>query len=435
MWGKQLAPLESAVIKLDACAGGAEAVGAAGMKRVLILTTISGFLTQFEMNDVSILKELGLEICYASNFRNPVYHTDKQVLEQKGIRLFQIEIEKSPLHILRNCRAFLQIGRLIRTEQIELVHCHNPMGGVLGRLAAFFYHKKNIKIIYTAHGFHFYKGAPAKNWLFYYPVEVLLARMTDCLITINTEDERRAKTFSLRKNGFTVQIPGVGVKTEQFRKTAGRREQVRKELGIREEEFFILSVGELNQNKNHEVILRAVAELKDSRIKYGICGKGGREKRLRKLAKKLGIEKQVTLFGFRNDIPRILQSADCFAFPSKREGLGIAAIEAMAGGIPLITSDCRGTREYMEDGVTGYMCKDNQTKTYAQAIRQMKEDKALRAEMGKNCREKAKHFDLSRTDRIMRKVYRKLAGEASSCGKEGRTPGESRRRSHGRKTG
>lgn len=400
------------------------------MKKVLILTTISGFLTQFEMNDVSILKELGLEICYASNFRNPVYHTDKQALEQKGIRLFQIEIEKSPLHILRNCRALLQIGRLIRTEQIELVHCHNPMGGVLGRLAAIFYHKQNIKIIYTAHGFHFYKGAPLKNWLCYYPVEALLARMTDCLITINTEDEGRAKAFSLRKNGFTVQIPGVGVKTEQFRKAVGRREQIRKELGIKEEEFFILSVGELNQNKNHEVILRAVAALKDPRIKYGICGKGRREKQLRKLAKKLGIEKQVTLFGFRNDIPRVLQSADCFAFPSKREGLGIAAIEAMAGGIPLITSDCRGTREYMEDGVTGYVCKTNQAKAYARAIKQMKEEQTLRFEMGKNCRERAKRFDLSRTDRIMRKVYGKLAGTEAPCGEPVRTAGASRCRIH-----
>lgn len=378
------------------------------MKKVLILTTISGFLTQFEMNDAHILEEQGHRLYYASNFHNPVYETDKEKLKSKGIRLFQIDIEKSPVHILRNIRAFRQICRLIKKERIEIVHCHNPMGGVLGRLAALFCCRQKVRVIYTAHGFHFYKGAPLLNWLCYYPVEAMLAGITDCLITINREDYIRALSFTLKKKGITVQIPGVGVDTQKFRSHIGRREEVRRRLGIGDRIFYILSVGEVNRNKNHEVILKAIAQLDNPCIHYGICGKGDREAYLRKLAGELGIEKQFTLYGFRKDIPDMLQCADCFAFPSKREGLGIAAIEAMAGGIPLITSACRGTREYMEDGVTGILCPENRVEEYERAISKMYGDEALRKRMGQCCEERAKRFDLSETDRIMRRVYRQI---------------------------
>ena len=381
------------------------------MKKVLIITTISGFLSQFEMNDAKILMDMGCELCYASNFHNPVYESDKEELRRRGIKLYQIDIEKSPVHPVRNLKAFLQICKIIRSEQIELLHCHNPMGGVLGRLAAAVCRRQAAKVIYTAHGFHFYKGAPWMNWLFFYPAEVLLARVTDCLITINREDYEMSSSFRLRKKkSMRVQIPGVGVCTEQFRKEPGCRGAMRQRLGIGEDVFYILSVGELNRNKNHEVILRAMAELGNPKIHYGICGRGERAEYLGRLAEELGIGGQFTLFGFRKDLPDMLQCADCFVFPSRREGLGIAAIEAMAGGIPLITSDCRGTREYMTDGVTGYVCAGGTAEEYAKAISLMSEDAEGRRRMGRACMERAKKFDLLETDRIMRKVYRRMTG-------------------------
>lgn len=378
------------------------------MKKVLILTTISGFLTQFEMNDVQILKEMGYEIHYATNFRHPVYDIDQDKLLEEGIRLYPIDIEKSPIHIVRNIRAFRQLCRIIREENISLIHCHNPIGGVLGRMVALACGRKKLKVIYTAHGFHFYKGAPFLSWLIYYPVEALLASITDCLITINREDYECAKHFPFSKRRLTIQIPGVGVKTERFSKDCKSRDEMRSRLKIRTDDFYILSVGEINRNKNHEVILKAIAMLQDSRIHYGICGKGEQDAELLKLAEKLGISEQFTLFGFRNDIPDMLQCADCFAFPSKREGLGIAAIEAMAGGIPLITSDCRGTREYMVNGFTGFICFQNSPSEYAKAIKRLMTDQKLRRQISFVCREMAAQFDLSETDKIMRKVYAKM---------------------------
>jgi len=378
------------------------------MNKILILTTIGGFLQQFEMNDVASLQELGYEVHYASNFDNPIYDMDLKALRDKGIRLHHITIQKSPLRLIHNVKALRQLLKVITLENIHFFHLHNPMGGVLGRVSALFYRDKSRYIIYTAHGFHFYKGAPVFNWLLYYPIERLLARKTNCLITINKEDFKRAKDFKLRTPQTVVRIPGVGVDIKRFAPVIGMREKMRLALKLQHDIFFILSVGELNRNKNHEVILRAIAMLNNSRIHYGICGIGYRAEYLTELAVKLGIEKQFTLFGYKKNIPEMLQSADCFAFPSTREGLGIAAIEAMAAGIPLITSNCRGTREYIRDNVNGYLCRSGSAEEYARIILKMKESPEKRAEMSMACMEKAKEFDLSGTSRIMRQVYIEL---------------------------
>ena len=431
------------------------------MKKILIVTTIGGFLPQFEMNDVKILMEQGYEVHYASNFTNPVYKLDTRSLEQMGIRLHPVDIQKSPLRFRSNLQALREIISIIRREGISVVHCHNPMGGVLGRLAAVAAGLPGLYVIYTAHGFHFYDGAPLLNWLLFFPVEYLLAGYTDTLITINKEDDARARRFfsgrrrsseaavrpderdewrsseaavrpgergERRPSGVAVgsvvrgvtrtfsgagrksiyRIPGVGVKTARFAPNPHVREKVRRALRIEDGTFYILSVGELNRNKNHEVIIRAIASLNDPDICYGICGKGYRLEYLKELAREKGIERQVRFFGFRNDIPEMLQGADCFAFPSRREGLGIAALEAMAAGLPMITSDCRGTREYMEDNVTGYVCRSGRAVEYAGLIRKMKENPQKRREMSRVCQRVAEKFNLDRTDRIMREIYGKL---------------------------
>lgn len=385
------------------------------MKKILILTTIGGFLPQFEMNDVKILMEQGYEVHYASDFAHPVYKLDTEMLEKMGIGLHFIDIRKSPLRLLHNMRALRSIVSLMRREHFNAIHCHNPMGGVLGRLAAVAADRpRKPYIIYTAHGFHFYDGAPLLNWLLFFPVEFLLAKYTDSIITINGENDARARRFLTGRRRAVYRIPGVGVETSRFAPDPRIRERVRKTLRIKENTFYILSVGELNRNKNHEVIIQAIASLDDPDICYGICGKGYRREYLEKLARKKGIAHQVRFFGFRDDIPEMLQGADCFAFPSRREGLGIAALEAMAAGLPMITSDCRGTREYMEDNVTGYVCRSGRVSEYARLIKRMKSDPGKRKAMSDVCRSTAEKFNLQRTDRIMREVYGKINASSQS---------------------
>lgn len=376
------------------------------MKKVLFITTIGGFLQQFELNDVKILKEMKCEIHYASNFSNLVYDVQPSELERMGIKIHHINIQKSPLHIIKNWKAYLKIRKIVREQGIDIIHCHNPVGGIIGRACAIF--NKKVSVVYTAHGFHFYKGAPLLNWVLYYTAEYLFARKTDVLITINQEDYERGRRFKLRNRNNIYKIPGVGVLTNRFNNIGMDREKIREELGIARDAFFVLSVGELNTNKNHATVIRAIAEKHDDRVVYGICGKGYMEQELTNLALSLGISDKVFLYGFRTDIPKMLVAADCFVFPSIREGLGVAAIEAMAAGLPLVTSDCRGTREYMEDGKNGIVCRKGTSEEYKKAISLLMENRKLCTEMGAYSREVAKRFDVAVTDKMMRKIYQEM---------------------------
>lgn len=380
------------------------------MKNALIITTIGGFVPQFEMNDVRILQENGYTVHYASDFGNPVYRIDKEELEQNGLILHHIDIKKSPVRLKANMRALRQLKKIIEQEQIHLIHCHNPLGGVIGRMAARA-GKGSPYVIYTAHGFHFYDGAPKKNWIFFYPVEKYLARHTDCLITINKEDYKRAKKFRLKKNGRAEHIPGVGVNTIKFQKKEALREPKRQELGIPREAFHIVSVGELNDNKNHAAVICAMAELNDKEIYYTICGDGKNREYLQNLILQYHLEDRVQLLGYRTDVAEILQSADCFAFPSKREGLGIAALEAMACAIPVIAADNRGTREYMEHGRNGIVFHAEYPKELEKAILSMKQSPKRRQKMAENCRKTAGRFNIEATDKIMRRIYREISRE------------------------
>lgn len=412
------------------------------MKRVLFVTTISGFLPQFEKNDVKLLKQMGCQIHYASNFTNPIYAFDKTELEQNGVALHQIDIEKSPAKINKNIKAIKQLIKIIDENDIDIVHCHNPMGGVAARIAARA-GKRKPKVIYTAHGFHFYKGAPIMNWLLFYTAERFLARYTDIIVTINREDYIRAKKFRLKKNGEVYLIHSVGVDKEKFAPRPELRETKRAELGIPADAFHIVTAAELNENKNQKAVIEAVAALtnkaktdanayntnyagnadyvsntncidktnKTHNIYYTICGKGPNEDKLRELIKAYGLENNVSLLGYRTDMDEILQTADVFAFPSIREGLGVAAIEALMCNVPLIAADNRGTREYASDGNNGIVCRYDAVDEFEEAIELLYGNTAYRKRMADRCRESVKKFTIEEVEKTMTKVYTRALGE------------------------
>ena len=383
------------------------------MKKVLIITTISGFLPQFEKNNVKLLHEAGCEIHYASNFKNPIYDFNEADLKAQGIRLHQIDLAKSPFKFGTNIRAVRQLLRIIRENDIEMIHCHNPMGGVAGRVAASLCSTASQcstapYVIYTAHGFHFYRGAPKKNWMLYYPVEWLLARMTDVLITINREDYERAKRLPLKAGGAVFQIHSVGVDKERFSPKREIKEAKRRELGVPKDAFHIVTAAELNKNKNQKVIIEAISTLPQEDIYYSICGKGPEEARLRKLIKEKGLENRVRLLGFRTDMEEVLQTADCFAFPSHREGLGVAAVEALLCNVALVVSDNRGTREYAVKDKNAFVCRADSPAEFAQAIDRLYQDKELREKMREGCRSSAMKFTIEEVEKTMIDVYRKV---------------------------
>ena len=275
------------------------------MKKALLVTHVSGFVPQFEMGNVKILQDMGYEVHYASNYRNPSYGDDNRRLDGTGIIRHQVDFERSP-YSLKNVTAYRQLKRVMEEERFELVHCHTPMGGVLARLAA---HATNTgPVIYTAHGFHFYKGAPVLNWLIYYPVERWLSRYTDVQITINHEDFVRAKRF---KAGRVVRIHGVGIDLNSG--NGCTRETKREELGIRPEEVLLLTAGELNKNKNQQMVLNALGKLRGKTktpFVYAACGRGECLEELQKKTTELNLESRVHFLGYRQDFQEILKTAD-----------------------------------------------------------------------------------------------------------------------------
>lgn len=338
------------------------------VRKVLIVTTVSGFVPQFEMNNVRILQSMGYEVHYASNYNDVIYGTDNHRLDGTGITRHQVDFERSPFHVRKNLKAYRQLKKLMAEQYFDLVHCHTPMGAALARIAAKSYRKQGTKVIYTAHGFHFYKGAPLKNWLLFYPAEFFLASVTDELITINKEDYERAKKFCKNKKTRVAYIPGVGVDTAYFggkdlpkEEHQNIRREVRRKLNVSENEVVFLSVGELSQRKNHMLVLQTFAEIEKempSPFFYFICGQGVLKEELERQAEETGLSEKVRLLGYQEDIRSLLYATDVFVFPSIQEGMPMALMEAVAAGVPVVASDIRGNRELVSMQEGGQIFKD-----------------------------------------------------------------------------
>lgn len=371
---------------------------------VLLLAKSGGFVPQFELQNVRLLKEMGYRIFYAADFSRPVYGMRQEELDALGVTRISIEVSGSPLAVCFHPRAVKKLKDLVEREHITAVHCHTPVGGFLGRMLGKSFGRK-LKVIYTAHGFHFYQGAPIVNWLFY-PAEVLMARYTDALITINQEDFRRAKKFHLRPGGRVYRIPGVGICKERLKADEGAGERWRQQHGIPQKAFHLLAMGELNRNKNHAVILQAMKRLSSREIFCSIAGEGKLGAELERKIAAFGLEDRVRLVGYQEDAASFLASGDAFLFPSRREGLGMAALEAMAVGLPVIAADNRGTREYMCQGVNGYVCRWNHAEEFAASIRCLQQAPEICRIMGTAAKKTAEYFAVERTVQIMEKVYR-----------------------------
>ncbi|WP_050637181.1 glycosyltransferase family 4 protein [Candidatus Stoquefichus sp. SB1] len=374
--------------------------------KVLILASVASMIDQFNMSNIDILISLGYEVHVACNFEKGSTCSQEKIVQLKKklgeieVKYYQIDFTRSVFNILQDVKAYRQVKRIMVENSYKFIHCHSPIGGVIGRLAC---KSTHTRCIYTAHGFHFYKGAPIKNWIVFYPIEKWLSKYTDVLITISKEDYNRAKNkFKMKQLEY---IPGVGVDIEKFRLTDIDREKYRKQLGFTEKDFLILSVGELNKNKNHQVIIKAIKSLKNSNIKYIIAGQGNLKSDLMHYIEVHNLSNQVKLLGFREDIPELCKISDVFAFPSLREGLGLAAIEAMAAGLPLITSNINGINDYSKFGKTGYSYNATDVEGFSDGIKLLFLDVKKRIIMSEYCKQVAKKYDIKLVNIIMEKIY------------------------------
>lgn len=367
--------------------------------KILYVTTISNTINAFLIPHIELLISQGHQVDVACNINKEI----SESLISKGCNVYNIEFQRSPF-TKENLVALKKIKNLIKAKEYDIVHTHTPIASTCVRLAC----KKNkkVKIIYTAHGFHFFQGAPLRNWLLYYPVEKYLAKYTDVLITINKEDYKMAKK-SLKAKHIEY-IPGVGIDIRKFNSLLSNRNFKRLEEEIPEEAFVILSVGELNRNKNHETVIKALKKIDNPNIFYLICGQGKLENYLKKLTHDLSIANNVKFLGYRNDIPDICAISDIFAFPSKREGLGLAAIEAMASGLPIITSNVHGILDYSINGKTGYNCNPEDIDGFVFSIKELMSDSEKRKKIGRFNIEHALKFDIENIKNKILRVYNEV---------------------------
>lgn len=381
------------------------------MRRALVLASVASMIDQFNMPNIRLMKEMGYEVDVATNFLKGSTCSDdkivalKQALLEMNVRCFQIDFSRNVLNIGENIKAYKQTKKIIDENNYALIHSHSPIGGFLSRIAARNARKNGTKIIYTAHGFHFFKGAPLMNWLIFYPIERISSRWTDVLVTITHEDFQLAQKKMYAKE--VVYVPGVGINTAVFAPKEGDAAinvKKRKGLGLAMTDTIMLSVGELNKNKNHEIVLRALAQLGRSDLHYMIAGRGDLKEHLERLAKELGVSRQLHLLGFRTDVKELFKMADFFAHPSFREGLSVAVMEAMANGLPIICTDIRGNTDLIEDNKGGYLFKPAEQETAYQALKYMMESPD-RKSMGLYNLKKSKGLDIKAVLEIMKKIY------------------------------
>nr|WP_278245697.1 glycosyltransferase [[Eubacterium] cellulosolvens] len=290
----------------------------------------------------------------------------------------------------------------VEEGKYDLVHCHTPIAAAVTRVACRPLRKKGVKVLYTAHGFHFYDGAPLKNWLLYYPVEWLCAFWTDGLITINSEDYRRAKKRLHAKRVYYV--PGVGTNIDGF--GVDCKHEIRKEFNIPESAILFLSVGELNKNKNHQVVIKALAEVNNTNIYYIIAGAGD-EVPLKDLIQKYRLENRVFLAGYRTNIKDFLADADVYILPSIREGLNVSIMEAMASGKPCLVSDIRGNRDLIDDH-GGIRFDPHSVVDTRKAIVQMLDKREMWRQYGGRNRRKVEKYESKRVNTLLERIYNEV---------------------------
>ncbi len=375
-------------------------------KKVLfVATVVKTHIMQFHIPYLKMFQEMGWETAVAS--RND-YEDPADCVIPHCDTYYDIPFERTPWK-LQNWRAYRMLKAIIDEGEFDIIHCHTPVGAMIARLAAAAARKRGTKVIYTAHGFHFFTGAPLLNWLLFYPAERVLAPLTDVLITINQEDYHRAqKKMRCKRIEY---VPGVGIDTRKFLCEAVDLKAKRAELGYGEQDFLILTVAEMTANKNHITVLKALALLKDKpefeNIHYLICGRGIMRESLEDSARELGIADHVNFLGYRTDAPQLYRCSDMFAFVSFREGLSVALMEAMSCAMPIMCTRIRGNTDLIEDNVSGIFTENN-PQAVADNILRLYRDPEFRKSLGTHAAEKVTMFDEPNVLNLVKEIYLSL---------------------------
>lgn len=380
------------------------------MKKVLFLATVTGHINSFHIPYLKFFKEKGYEVHVASKGEEEIKYCDKH---------FNIPFERFPLNP-KNLRSYKELKKIINDNQYSIIHCHTPVGGVITRLAARKARKQyNTKVIYTAHGFHFYKGAPLLNWIIYYPIEKICSKWTDCLITITNEDFELAKR-KFKKCKQIEHVCGVGLNTDRFdiEITEEDLEELRKEIGIEKDNIVLTYVAELNKNKNQMLLIKTMEQLIKESDKYRLIlvGDGNKKQEYEQYIIEHNLQEYIKILGRREDVPQILKLTNIYVASSLREGLPVNIMEAMYMGLPVIATDNRGHRELVENEINGFIVKNQ--KELKESIEEILRAKQKYKVLSQENRKRSKEYVLDKIQQQMKQIYRRMEKLKMTISKE-----------------
>lgn len=350
---------------------------------------------------LEIALEMGYDVYCGINRNNA-----EELRADIPVKLYDSHTYRSITAFRDNFIAYSNLKKLIKSKNIEVIHCNTPVGGMVGRVCGKIFGVK--KVIYTAHGFHFYKGAPLFNRTVLKWAEMLMAHWTDAIITMNQEDFDAAQKFKLKKGGKVYYIPGVGIDTKEFRYVQVNILELRKSLGLREQDIVCISMGDLILRKNYSTAVRAIANCNNPNIHYVICGDGPELDNLKRLADELGAAYKVHFLGFRKDIKELLKMSDIFLFTTLQEGMPRSLMEAMASGLPCIASNIRGNVDLIEDNIGGFLLSPNDVNGFSEKLDLLAENIEMRRAMSQANLKRIGMFDTKIVEKKMNNIYKEM---------------------------
>ncbi len=372
--------------------------------KILFSATTRSHIGQFHMPFIRELKKMGVTVdaAYKDN------SADKPGLDLSDIdNVFEVPFSRSP-YSFSNVKAYFALKRIIENGGYDAVHCHTPMGAVVTRLASKGLRKKGLKVIYTAHGFHFYKGVSKKNWLLFYTVEKFLSKYTDVLITINEEDYKCARNGGF-KAGKIYKIHGVGVDVDKFTPlTEDEKVHLRKSFGFTDNDFLIIYPADFCHRKNQPMLLKAFAQVysKYPNARLLLCGQDTESDEMKSLAVSLGAENGVSFLGYRRDINNLVGMSDVSVSSSRQEGLPVNIIEAMAMGNAVVATDVRGNNDLVKDGENGFLVEPDNSEQMAQRLIQLIENRELVEKFGSEGYSEVKKYSVENVNRELKEIYK-----------------------------
>jgi len=349
-------------------------------------------------------------IPYLKYFKDKEYDvhvaSDSDEILDNVDKSFRLSIKRTP-YSFKNVKAIFQLKKIIKKEEYDLIHTHTPMGSVVTRIALKLSGIKNTKIVYTAHGFHFFKGCSWINYILFYPIEKILSRYTDMIITINKEDYEFAKRHFKTKVRY---IPGIGFNEDKFKNKLNNKEKIefRKSLGLSNKDYIVSYVAEISKRKRHDYLLKVIAKMNITNEKFLLIGDDSRIGIIRKLIDKYNLHDVVKIIGFNNDISNYLDISDLVISVSMQEGLPLNVMEAMYKEKPIIVTDCRGNRDLIKDKVNGLVVGINNKEELINSMQFLKNDKAMAIKLGLKNRKMVLKYSINSVMPKMENIYKEL---------------------------